>query len=264
MTRRLGLLTCLVAGLGAFGCSDDTTDPIVAGAAGETGGGGTGGAATGGGGTGGGGTGGSNGCGTPNPALMGTDGYIQDYPPTGTTGIMGAWYTYGCTGATFTPPNGAQVLKNAENQICFAGQVPAVVGGDFATYYGAAISFDLCATPEDTSFLPPPRNGWTPTTKFPIGNCGVSLDTISFNVTGTVPSGGIRVVFKEDGRDESPFLTAAGAGCFSGTVADANLSYNPNAPPLDKTKVVSIALQISSIEAAPIDFDFCISDLSIQ
>ena len=81
--------------------------------------------------------------------------------------------------------------------------------------------------------------------------------------SGTFPAN-TRVVFKEPARAESAFLEIGGPGCFSGSVASAGLSYNPAAPGPDVNSVEAIHFMIPTLETASIDFNFCISDISVM
>lgn len=174
---------------------------------------------------------------------------------------MGAWYTFGCVGSVFTPAEGEQVLA-LDGQMCFSGTAPQLTGGDYATYYGTAIGFDVCGMPDDTSFLPAPMNTWTPESKHTAGECGISLDTISFDITGYLPPD-LRVVFKEAGRAENPYLTISSTGRFSGIVSNATVAYDPAALPLNASNVESIHFQVATNELASVSFDFCISNMQI-
>jgi len=204
-------------------------------------------------------------CGTYNPSLLGVDGYIQD----GVTGIYGPWYTYGCQDAVITPPEGDPALPIGD-AMCFSGTVPQVIGSDYSTYYGAAIGFDLCAMLDADAmascdaWMPPEYCVFEPESKHTVSECGISLTAVSFNITGTIP-GDLRLVFKEQGRDESPYVSVPNAGgCFVGRAADATVAYDSSAPPLDLTRVESIHLQVATNTSAPVEFDFCLSELNVE
>jgi hypothetical protein len=105
---------------------------------------------------------------------------------------------------------------------------------------------------------------WAPESKHTITECGISLNTISFDISGTLPTTELRVQFKEQNREENAYLVVAGVGAFSGVVDDATIGYNASAPPLDKTMVEAIHFQVASQETGPVEYDFCISNLQIN
>ncbi len=197
--------------------------------------------------------------------LLPSDGYIQGGGVDGR--IWGAWYTFGGLDSVFEPPEGEPVTASA-GAICFSGTVAQVIGGDYATYYGAMIGFDLCGMPPDMStcdqWMPPEYCSWAPESKHPISECGIALNVISFDISGRLPSTELRLVFKELNRDESPYLVVAGSGSFRGNPTDATLGYDSSAPPLNLPAVEAIHFHVASMESGPVPFNFCISNLQIQ
>ncbi len=286
------VLALVSACLSFVACSDITEDPIVldpAAAGGSSGGeagragAGTAGAADGG-------MGGSSGssgdaggptCGVGGGCtyLLPAQGYIR--PAIGCT-LVGAWYTFGCPGAVLDPVEGTAVTA-PEGEICFRGSVPAAdpgagsdagtggeAGGgpDFSTYYGAVVGFDVCGMPDDMStcqgWLPAPYCDWEPKSKHTVGECNLELNHISFNITGQLPPTELRVVFKERDRTEGTYLVVSDTGFFCGTIAEARVGYDPEAPPLNLAEVESIHFQVTTAAVAPHAFGFCIRDLAIR
>ncbi len=201
--------------------------------------------------------------GTGDAALLPADGFIQG----GQDGrIWGAWYTFGGQDSVFTPPEG-EAVSAVDGQICVSGTVAQVIGGDYSTYYGAVIGFDLCGMPGDMStcsdWMPPEFCDWAPESKHTITECGINLNTISFDITGTLPSTELRVQFKEQNREENTYLIVAGTGTFVGNVDDAEVTYDSSAPALNKGIVEAIHIQIASQESGTVEYDFCISNLTI-
>ena len=197
--------------------------------------------------------------------LLPASGYIEGGGPDGR--IWGPWYTFGGLDSVFTPAEGDPVMA-INGQICFSGTVAQVIGGDYSTYYGADIGFDLCGMPADMStcdqWMPPEFCSWAPESKHTVTECGIALNVISFDISGTLPSTELRINFKETGRDESTYLVVVGTGPFSGMVADATVAYDASAPPLNVANVEAIHFQVASMEAGPVPFDFCISNLQIR
>jgi hypothetical protein len=200
----------------------------------------------------------------PNP-LLPEDGYIQGGGVDGR--IWGAWYTWGSQDSVFTPAEGEPVVA-INGQICFSGTGAQYIASEYGPYPAANIGFDLCAMPADMStcdqWMPPEYCDWAPESKHTVSECGISVNSISFDITGTLPSTELRINFKEPGRDESAYLVVADTGPFYGNVADATVQYNSNAPPLDPTLVEAIHFQVGNTDAGPVDFDFCISNLQIE
>ena len=258
LTLSLGVLAIGAAAAATSACSDSGGDGAAVGQGGAANVGGAAAAV-------GGGTptslGGSTGTGT---ALLPETGYIEGGGPDGR--IWGAWYTFGGEGSVFTPLEGDPVEASG-GQICFSGTVAQVIGGDYATYYGAEIGFDLCGMPGDMSncdqWMPPEFCSWAPESKHTVSECGISLNTISFDITGTLPSTELRINFKETGRDENTYLVVASTGTYVGNVDDADVGYDTSAPPLNKDIVEAIHFQVSSTESSEVPFDFCISNLTI-
>ena len=181
--------------------------------------------------------------------------------------MWGAWYTFGGLDSVFDPPEGEPVLAD-NGQICFSGTVAQVLGGDYSTYYGAAIAFDLCGMPADMrtcdQWMPPEYCSWPPESRHTITECGISLNVISFSITGVLPDTELRVQFQERDREESTYLVVASVGGFRGVVDDATIGYDASAPPLHKSLVEAIHFLVASKEWGPTPFDFCISNLQIQ
>ena len=264
LTLSLGVLAIGVAGVSMSACSDSggsSSSPGVGGGASSTGGGtGVGGAAAN---TGGGqGLGGSTAAGS---ALLPESGYIEGGGPDGR--IWGAWYTFGGQDSVFTPPEGDAVMASG-GQICFSGTVAEVLGGDYSTYYGADIGFDLCGMPGDMSaceqWMPSEYCAFSPESKHTISECGIVVSEVSFNLTGNIP-GDLRLVFAEQGRAENPYVSfREDDGCFVATAAEASVAHDPTAPPLDLSRVESIHFQVATNTLEPVDFDFCLSEINIQ
>jgi len=287
------VLALASAGLAVLACSDITEDPIVldpgagggnrGGDGGQAGASGTGATEDTLGGSGGdGGAPGGPSCGEGGGCtyLLPAGGYIR--PAIGCT-IVGAWYTFGCPDAVFTPEEGHAVTAEDGERICFSGTVPAANSGmgsnggaggaggsgpDFSTYYGAVVGFDVCGMPGDMStcqgWLPAPYCEWEAESKHTVRECNLELNHISFTLTGQLPSTELRVVFKERDREEGAYLVVPDTGFFCGTVSDARVEYDPDAPPLNLSEVIAIHFQVTTAAVSPQAFGFCIQDLAIR
>ncbi len=196
-----------------------------------------------------------------NAELLPDSGNIRD---TTGTGIVGSWYTLASPGAQIQPaPDGP--VTSVEGEVCFSGTVPQVVDGDFTTNWGAAIGFDLCMLPEDTSDLPDPINDLEPSTQYTAAECGITVNGISFDLTGDVPTN-LVIVFDERDRVEDAYY-AYGATEFDGSFCAALPSRESDNA--DSTELVagenvqSIRFQVLTSETAPTSFDFCLANLSV-
>jgi len=198
-------------------------------------------------------------------SLLPSDGYIEGGGVDGR--IWGAWYTFGGLDSVFNPPEGEPVFAQNDH-ICFSGTVAQVIGGDYSTYYGAAIGFDLCGMPADMStcdeWMPPEYCSWAPESRHTITECSIGVNLISFDITGQLPSTELRVQFKERDRDESTYLAVFGTGHFVGVLSDATVGYDSSAPPLDQSSLEAIHFLVASTEAGPVTFGFCIGNLQIE
>ena len=196
-----------------------------------------------------------------NAELLPDDGNIRD---TSGTGIVGTWFTLASTGAEVQPAEAEQVVP-VEGEVCFSGTVPQALDGDYATYWGAAIGFDLCALPEDTSDLPEPLNGLEPSSQYTAAECGITVNGISFDLTGDVPAD-LAIVFDERDRAEDAYYAydaAEAEGAFCAAVQSRQSDNAASSGLVAGGDVQAIRFQVLTNETAPTSFDFCISNLSV-
>ena len=196
-----------------------------------------------------------------NAELLPDSGQIRD---TSGTGIVGSWYTLASPGAEIQPAQDTAVAA-AEGEVCFSGTVPQVVDGDFTTNWGAAIGFDLCALPEDTSDLPDPLNELEPSTQHTAAECGITVNGISFELTGDVPSDLVIVLDERDRVEDAYYAydAAEADGAFCAALPSRESDNADSAEPVAGENVQSIRFQVLTNEAAPTSFDFCITTLSV-
>ena len=69
---------------------------------------------------------------------------------------------------------------------------------------------------------------------------------------------------ERSGGGELLHAVVGGVGHFVGFVSDAIVGYDASAPPLDQSSVEAIHFLVASMEAGPVAFGFCISNLQIQ
>jgi hypothetical protein len=201
-----------------------------------TGAGGTGGN------SGGGGAGGASGGGR---AILPNNGYVSS--ASNAVGIQGYFYTFSDGFGTIAPDSFAA----AGSQICVSGATAAVVGGDYATYYGSGIGVNLNQGPDPGAAV----GAFDPTahgvTGFAFTIAGATIPTtlsVSLKVVGSsafyckVATGGANSVRAGDLR----------ADCTSPT---------PGAGPPAGATIEALQWHIGGM-AAPVQFDFCITNIS--
>ena len=238
LSKRLFILATLgaIGALGVAGCGKDNP------AHGGTGTGGTGTGGAGGTGTGGTGTGGTGGTGTG----TGTGGTVVDTTPlpgvslmpnaegfmkTGENelGIQGAWYSFGCAGATFEPAEGARF--DNPGKMCFKGTAPMVTDQDgdgaldYSTIWGAGIGFDLCAQSEEEAADAGVSDdaGKIVPTKYPLSACPYNADLatkligVAVRFSGVVNATELRIQFNEGDNVANSYYKVAPADVAAGT-----------------------------------------------
>ncbi len=173
--------------------------------------------------------------------------------------LHGVWYTFACEGAAIVPQEG-ETVSSIDGRVCFSGTLPAVTDGDLETYYGAAIAFDLCRTPDEPTSVPiagpaPPPPDTTVT------GCGMTPHALAFEIIGSVED--VRVVLHERDRDRSTYLVVNGPGAMCFELSEARVWDELDAPLPNLEHVQSIHFQVMPDAGAPRVFDFCIGGLEI-
>jgi hypothetical protein len=277
-----------IGALGAAGCGKDNQ---------AQGGSGTGGTSTGGGG-GSGGTGGAGGTG--DTGGTGSGGTVVDTTPlpgvrlmpnsegfmkTGDNelGIQGAWYTFGCTGATIEPAEGSRF--DNPGKMCFKGTAPKVTDADgdgsldYSTIWGAGMGFDLCAQSEeeagDAGFSD--DAGTIVPTKYPLNACPYNPDLVTkllgvaVRFSGVVNAAELRIQFNEGDKVANSYYKVAPADVAAGTKLKVEFEdplvktwYNPKLKPgeTDANNVLAIQFMVPTNDSTPVDWDFCVEDIA--
>lgn len=279
LSERFFILATLGA-LAAAGCGDQKAQN----------GPGTGGTGAGGtsqqGGEGGTGTGGAGGAGTggtaidttplPGVSLMpNSEGFMK----TGDNalGIQGAWYSFGCAGATLEPAEGARYDNSG--RMCFKGTAPMVTDADgdgsldYSTIWGAGIGFDLCAQSEEEAA---DAGADAKPAKYPLSACPYNADLatkllgVAVRFSGVVNAAELRVQFNEGDNVANSYYKVAPADVAAGTKLKVEFEdplvktyYNPKLKPgdTDANNVLAIQFMIPTNNTAPVDWDFCVEDI---
>ncbi len=299
LSNRLFVLATLgaIGALGLAGCGKDNpahegdkpTDANGGAGTGGTGTGGTGTGDTGGtGGTGAGGTGTGTGAGgtvvdtTPLPGvnlMPNAEGFMK----TGENelGIQGAWYSFGCAGATFEPAEGARF--DNPGKMCFKGTAPKVTDQDgdgaldYSTIWGAGIGFDLCAESEEEAADAGVTDAGIVPIKYPLSTCPYNADLatkligVAVRFSGVVNAVELRIQFNEGDNVANSYYKVAPADVAAGTVMKVEFEdplvktyYNPKLKPgdTDANNILAIQFMIPTDSTAPVDWDFCVEDIA--
>jgi hypothetical protein len=290
LSKRISILATLgaVGALAVAGCGGGNGQ----------GGPGTGGTAAGGsGGTGGTNTGGTDqqgGAGGQGGTGTGTGGTVVDTTPlpgvslmpnaegfmkTGDNelGIQGAWYSFGCAGATLEPAEGARFDNTGK--MCFKGTAPMVTDADgdgeldYSTIWGAGIGFDLCAQSEEEAA---DAGAGVEPTKYPLSACPYNADLatkligVAVRFSGTVNATELRVQFNEGDSVANSYYKVAPGDVAAGTKLKVEFEdplvkthYNPKLKPgdADANNILAIQFMIPTNSAATVDWDFCVEDI---
>ena len=318
LSERLFILATLgaIGSLGAVGCGKDNTTHANGGTGG-TGTGGAGGAGSGGtnaggaagtgsggtnvggsGGTNAGGSGGTGEAGAGGTGGTGTGGIVVDTTPLpgvnlmpnaegfmksseNDLGIQGAWYSFGCTGATLEPAEGARF--DNPGKMCFKGTAPKVIDQDgdgsldYSTIWGAGIGFDLCAESEEEAADAGVIDAGILTTKYPLSACPYNADLatkligVAVRLSGVVNAVELRVQFNEGDNVANSYYRVAPADVAAGTVMKVEFEdplvkthYNPKLKPggADPNNILAIQFMIPTNDSDPVDWDFCVEDIA--
>lgn len=281
LSKRLFILATLgaIGAIGVVGCDkNDNGNP--ANASGGTSGGGTGGM---------GGEGGtSTGTGgavidtTPLPGvnlMPNAEGFMK----TGDNelGIQGAWYSFGCAGATLTPAEG----KRYDNpgKMCFKGTAPMVTDADgdgaldYSTIWGAGIGFDLCAESEEEAADAGVTDAGIVPTKYPISACPYNADLatkligVAVRFSGVVNATELRIQFNEGDNVANSYYKVAPTDVAAGTVMKVEFEdplvkthYNVKLKPgdTDANNLLAIQFMIPTNSTTAVDWDFCVEAIA--
>jgi len=160
-------------------------------------------------------------------------------------GIEGAWSTRVGTNSTME-------VRVLGADICLSGQAAEIVG-DPTEQFGAAAILDLCRAEAEPGH--------------PLSDCPSSpalarlLVGVGFTVDGTLPAV-LRAGFREQGRDDTPYVVVREAGEVVALFEDALVRNNPNAALLDPAKVQSLEFLVPGSRQGSRPFDFCVRGLA--
>jgi hypothetical protein len=297
-SRRLILLTTLgaISALGAVGCSKNSTDADRGTGSGGSGGnsgasssggssgtGGSGGSSTGS--TGSGGSGGSGSTAVDTTPLPGVrlmpneEGFMK--ADENDLHIQGAWYSFGCAGASIEPKEGARYDNSGK--MCFKGTAPMVTdkdgdgSPDYSTIWGAGIGFDLCAQSEEEAAKPDGTDAGAGPTKYTLSACpynaelATKLIGVAVRFSGAVNAPELRVQFNEGDNVANSYYKVTPAQVASGTVMKIEFEdplvkthYNTKLKPgdADANYILAIQFMIPTNTSAEVDWDFCVEDIA--
>lgn len=178
---------------------------------------------------------------------------------TNALGLQGQWTSRVGTDSTLA-------IAVQAGSVCLSGstaQVPQLADQtyDYANYVGAIASFDLCRTSATDN---PPNTTYTLGTCPTVPDLNKLLAGIRFTIkdSATLPRQ-LRVVFKEKGRDVSPYVVVDTAGSKIALFADATVPDDASAPPPRVGNIESIQFYAYPSRGRAVAFDFCISSLEV-
>jgi hypothetical protein len=200
------------------------------------------------------------------------------------SGVIGSWYIYADSDddkpgtstitAAYQDPNGYGPFGNENGQFCFSGTTTGHHDVDYQTNWGVGIGVDVCAFPEDLSWLPADlQSAASPEQKFQASACPTKLtavNSVTFTISGTWSGTGmneIRVSFQEsEAQEVAPFYKITSAGTYTVNASDCAVPDdwdvdNPGA--VGSSNITALQWQISSL-ADDGTFDICISNVTIN
>jgi endoglucanase len=173
---------------------------------------------------------------------------------TSSLGIQGAWSTAASLDSSIA-------VESDGSAVCLSGATGQALNRDYTTYWGTKATLGLCQS--SATDLPPD-------TTYTLGTCpwapGLAEQVVGVRLTIDVPTDGslpreLRVVFRQQGRNPSPYVTVPGAGTVVALFADAML---PNdSTPVDPGAVDAIELYEASSRLKLWPFDFCVTSLEV-
>ena len=190
-------------------------------------------------------------------------------------GIQGAWYTFGCEGATVNPAEGSQF--DNPGRMCFSGTAPAVTDEngdgepDWDTIWGAGMGFDTCAESDEEA------TSETGPAKYPLSACPYNADLateligVSVRFSGAVNANELRIQFNEGEKVANSYYQVDPADVAASTVIDVEFEdpavrthYDPGAKPGDTNanNILAIQFQVPTNSDGPVDWDFCVDAIS--
>ncbi len=309
LPKRLFMLATLgaIGAAGMVGCGSDSpskggsggtgaggTSMGGSGGAGGTSAGGSGGTRTGGSGgaagTSAGGAGGSGSGGTtvvdtsplPGVRLMPNE---EGFMKTGDNelGIQGAWYSFGCKGASFEPAEGARF--DNPGKMCFKGTAPKVTDEDgdgsldYSTIWGAGIGFDLCAQSEEEAADAgaSATDGGVVAVKYPLSACPYNADLVTkligvaVRFSGSVNADELRIQFNEGDSVANSYYKVPPADVAAGKKLNVEFKdplvqthYNTKLKPggADPNNILAIQFMVPTNKDNSVDWDFCVEDIA--
>ena len=221
---------------------------------------------------------GSGGSGTPVEALPGNSGIIPDdggnfAKDWNVSGVIGSWYTYVDTGGSsisgdYQDPAGYGPFGSQNGEFCFTGLASGHGDVNYSTNWGAGVGLDVCAMPDDVSWLPTDLQAAGAGNKFQAGSCPTVLtavNSVTFTISGSWGPE-MRVGFKEtDSQEVAPFMRITSGGTYTITPADLSVPSDwdvANAGATGSSNIVSINWQVAS-QSGDTSFNFCISNVTI-
>lgn len=158
-------------------------------------------------------------------------------------GFVGTW-------AGETGPDSTLQLSFTRGDVCLEGETAEVPDGEFGAYWGARANFDLCQDGDGN-----PRaleECLDPSAIDELAGFGMTLE-------GSLPWL-VSVQFEEVDRETPASIWLQEEGEVFALLSDATNPFDAEAPPVDPSKLRSIAIRAVGTTDGPQSFEFCIED----
>ncbi len=190
-------------------------------------------------------------------------------------GIQGAWYTFGCDGAVYDPPEGATF--NNPGRMCFSGTAPQVIDADtdgspdYSDIWGAGMGFDVCGqSAEEAGGSEPVQNTLS---ACPYNeNLVNEIIGVRVRFSGYVNASEFRILFNEGISVANSYYIIDPADVTASTVIEVEFEddenvrtwYDEDLKPSNTVaaNIIAIQFQIPTNDATPVDWDFCVDAIS--
>jgi parallel beta-helix repeat protein len=140
---------------------------------------------------------------------------------------------------------------------CAEGTASQVLNDEWAVYWGIMPGFDLC--------LEPGGEGTDDDEDHTVTSCPRDLTGIvgfRMTVTGSLPATELRLIFSEQGRDESAYIVVTELDESNEYYfADAEVGYMTDPPPIDVTNINGLWLHVTTTPENTTPFDFCVENI---
>ena len=159
------------------------------------------------------------------------------------TGFVGTW-------AGEAGPDSTLEVSFSRGDICLEGETAEVPDGEFGTYWGARVSFNLC---QDESGNPRALDECLDSSRVD------ALAGFAMTLEGSLPWL-VSIQFEEVDRDTPASIWLRKGGEVFALLSDATDPFDAQAPLIDPAKLQSVVIRAAGTTDGPQSFDFCIDE----